>query len=86
MENNFFHGQIQESVNNLKERLKEIRREVSGLRETYIKDRSKYIEEITELKTKVKFIAGVWGALVSLIVAIASIGVIKLIAKFFPIQ
>lgn len=85
MENNFFHGQIQESVNNLKERLKEIRKDIYSLRETYIKDRTKYIAEITELKTKVKFIAGIWGAIVAFIVAIVSIMLVKLIDKFLPL-
>ena len=73
MENSYFHGKIQESVDNLKERLKEIRGDISELRKTYNKDRLKYIEEITELKTKVRFIAGMWGALISAIIALASI-------------
>lgn len=83
MENNYFHGQIQESVNNLKERLKEIGKDISRLREIYNKDRSRYIEEITELKTKIRFIAGLWGAIVAFIVAVTSIVIVKLIDKFF---
>lgn len=78
MENSYFHGKIQESVNNLKDRLTEIRGDISELKKTYNKDHSKYIEEITELKTKVRFIAGMWGALISVIIALASI----LIQKF----
>ena len=78
MENSYFHGKIQESVNNLKDRLTEIKGDISELKKTYNKDRLKYIEEITELKTKVRFIAGMWGALISVIIALASI----LIQKF----
>lgn len=78
MENSYFHGKIQESVNNLKDRLTEIRGDISELKKTYNKDRLKYIEEITELKTKVRFIAASWGALISVIIALASI----LIQKF----
>jgi hypothetical protein len=83
MENSFFHGKIEESVNNLKERIKELSDEISKLRESYNKERAKYIAEITELKTKAKFIAGIWGGMVAFVVAIASIVAVKLIDKFF---